>query len=315
MKKKDGLLLCLSVPQLLQRRPEPFVARIAASHAVPVVSKKGLKEIIIVRDNKLQLVVDIRQQLLIPLAIPQYLNGGQRIPHDITDLRDSAACRFNIVSTDGRVRRCQVDITPESGMVLDGLTALACALSIQKYGLFRKRFTEYCFNAVQNNILDKPRRDIEWEAFIITLLSFFPLQTNDSAMDLCSNEHQLLSSLLSKTRLLPPKLRTLVQTSIDPTSHASIKVRSLVTQSMELSEKDAKEGDGQAMDFLNDSDNIIRYLHLQYEDYHVSKVKRQEMLQNIGLLLVILCTLLRKKTWVKYYATHGFDLGPFDNSK
>ncbi|KAG2219538.1 hypothetical protein INT45_003103 [Circinella minor] len=313
MKKKDGLLLCLSVPQLLQRRPEPFIARIAASHAVPVVSKKGSREIVIVRDNKLQLVVDIRQQLLIPLVIPQYLNDGQRIPNDITDLRDSTVSRFNIISTDGKIRRCQVDITPESGMVLDGITALGCALSIQKYGLFRKRFIEYCFTAVQNNTLDKSRGDIEWEAFIITLLSFFPLQTNNDAMDLCSNDQEILAASVFKARLLPPKLRALVRASIDPASQASIKVRSLMTRSMELSEKNAKEGDGQAMDFLNESDNIIRYLHLQYEDYHVSKVKRQEMLQNIGLLLVILCTLLRKKTWIKYYATHGSGLGPFDN--
>ncbi|KAI9251753.1 hypothetical protein BDA99DRAFT_487023 [Phascolomyces articulosus] len=310
MKKKEGLLLCVSVPQLLQRRTDPLIARIAASHAVPVVSRKGLKEIIIVRDNKLQLVGDIRQQLLIPLVIPQYLHD-ERIPNTIADLRNSVVCRFNIVSTDGKIRRCQVDLTPESGMVLNGLAALACALSIQKYGLFRKRFIEYCFTAIQNNtIIGRSREDIEWEAFVISLLSFFPLQTNEDVMDVSMDQQQ--SPPQPKVRL-PPKLRALVQASMDPTPQATIKVRSLVTRAIELSEKDAKEGDGQATDFLNESDNIIRYLHLQYEDYHVSKVKRQAMLQDIGLLLVLLCTLLRKKAWIKYYTIHGFDLGPLDN--
>ncbi|KAI8148240.1 hypothetical protein BJV82DRAFT_695055 [Fennellomyces sp. T-0311] len=294
MKKKEGLLLCLSVPQLLLRRTDPLVARIAASHAIPVSSRKGFKEIIIVRDNKLQLIVDIRQQLLTPLVVPTNV----QIP-DITDLRDSVVCRFNIASSEG-IKRCQVDLTPESGMVLDGLAALACALPIAKYGLFRKRLIEYSFTKVQND--SDERADAEWDAFIIALLSFFPLQVNEEIMDVCQDQQ-----VLPKTRL-PPKLRAMVDASIKP--NPAVRVRSLVSQAIELSERDAKDG---AVDFLNEADNIVRYLHLQYEDYRVSQVKRKQMIQDMGLLQVLLCTLIQKQGWIKYYIAQGFDMGSFEN--
>lgn len=266
MKKESRQLWGIDVPLLFSHSPDPVAFKVRATSAAAINSRFGCKDIIIIRDNKVQLLLDYKQQMLLPLKLK---TDETRSPQNLIDATTN---RLSIVFTGGRVARFQVDISPRSALVQDALAALHCALSPVRFNAFRMRFLKSCFAAVGDHT-GRTRSIIEWECFVVALLSFFPIAQDIVEMpeaDVAETETETEQDDLERLQ--------------------------------ELIQRAQPEFEG--ITFTNELDSVIRYLHVQYENYRISSLKR-ECRRHLGQLLVLLCSLVSAHHWVENYVHQG----------
>lgn len=265
MRKESRQLWGIDVPLLFSHSPDPVAFKVRATSAAAVNSRSGCKDIIIIRDNKVQLLVDYKQQMLLPLKLK---TEETRSPQNLIDVTTN---RLSISFAGGRVARFKVDIGPRCALVQDAMAALHCALSPVRFNAFRMRFLEICFATIEDHT-GKSRSIIEWECFVVTLLSFFPI---------AQDTNEMTETDYSKGDIEQYDLDRL----------------------QELIER-AQVPEFEGITFTNELDAIIRYLHVQYENYRISRLKKDNR-RRLGQLLVILCSLVSARNWIEAYVHDG----------
>lgn len=302
MKKREETLVGVSVDKLLDDEDysDPVTITLSARAAVPVAVDNGFRYVILIRDNQLQMLLDPPHNLVIPIIPPAEL--ANKIS-TIWELRDPAAKSFNVIFSDGKMERYIVETPVRSDLVLDSMAAIQCALSPRKYAMFMERF--FLILSDQTRLkAGHPKDLLEWESFVITLLSFLTLvptqiaHTNQQPID------SRIDDLIQRVRDvgLPSYMEQALEGKRGASgsrcgSFTDGRMQRLIEEAIKLSGNDC-------VDFIAELEVILRHLHIQFEEYRLHKLKRR-MLRDLGSLLAQLAAAMGKWRWVRHYVYEG----------
>ncbi|RCH98868.1 Anaphase-promoting complex subunit 1, partial [Rhizopus stolonifer] len=251
-------------------------------------------------DGKPQLFVDTR----IPL-IPLHIHTKQDI--SISELTESVHNRFNVEFSDGTIDRYQINFQPQTSLVRDCLVAIDCANTVF-YTKLWYRFIKLRYLNTRSNVATRPS---EWEAFVVSLLSFLPLKANRKLYYSVNNHYNNMSDKDIQLRQIRASNTAYM------THELGLGIPNHVHNYGFLLDMDYVQGiplswTDQVFALYNNEEiigtvdvtSIMKNLHVVYEDYRIKNTMEMHA-KRLGYLLMQLSVILRNQDWIYYYHSQG----------
>lgn len=227
-------------------------------------------------------------------------------------LIDSVYDRFTTLLDNGDMFRYQLKLRPKTSLVRDCLSGVNC--STIYFTHIWCRFLKITYlNSIEKN---SDYFDItEWETLFITLLTFLPLKKSGyytGSKKLMNSttaikEIQLQQIQASNLEYIKHNLdffHTLPNTNfnylLDQNYIQGVPIK-WIDQIIKFQPKDYMEQDLK-LDMFEFTE-IVKSLHIVYEDYRINKTRRIQA-NLLGYLLLQSSVILRNKEWITYYSDH-----------
>ncbi|KAI7897497.1 uncharacterized protein BX663DRAFT_445000 [Cokeromyces recurvatus] len=185
--------------------------------------------------------------------------------------------RFNVHFESGEIRRYQFNLRPKSSLVLNSFAAVGC-VSTTVFAQLWRHFIQY-YRLTSHDTLPT-----EWESFFVALLSLIHIQRLGQTPDE-RHKIRLQQIKVSNNNIITKEIGFLPETlriplrwidQLSPTNTIDVAL------------------------FVD----IIRSLHVLFEEYRIKKTTREQA-KKLGYLLMQCSVILDHREWIDYYKKQG----------
>ncbi|KAG2199662.1 hypothetical protein INT47_005187 [Mucor saturninus] len=251
-----------------------------------------------------------------------YVDKGARLSltqpkqGNLVNLIDPVYDRFTAIYENGQMFRYRLQLRPKTSLVRDCLAAISCATSFY-FPKIWCRYLKLAHITPLVNDSDRIHAD-EWQVFFVTLLSFLSLKKQGyytgtkkpASSQAAVRDIKLQQIKASNIEYMTQKLGFMAITPelnydylLDENYYQGVPAP-WIDRVITFRPKDYMEEELYLDSF--EFTEIVKSLHIIYEDYRINKsMKMQANL--LGYLLLQSTVILKNKDWIEYYKSQGLN--------